>query len=364
MEIRNIIELYENVIIQIATPYSMGTGFYIRAHDIIVTNEHVVKGNKTVVIGGKQFEKQMTDVLFLDTRFDVAFLSPPVGHSMSDIYIKKISEVHEGDKVIALGHPFDLKYSVTQGIVSSLLHEEDDIKYIQHDAALNPGNSGGPLVDTNGMVIGINTFIIQNGNNIGFSLPIDYLISCIEDFKLGNGKKGVRCLSCKKISFEKEGITSKHCSNCGASLTMISDLDEYEPYGVCLGIEGMINLLGYPVALTRRGPNNWSIKKGSATVNVSYYEKTGLLVGDVYMCTLPENNIEALYKYLLKQNYVLHGLSFSVRDQDIILSLLIYDQYINTETMYKLFNSLLSTADKYDNELVEVFDAKWKSENK
>jgi serine protease Do len=316
-----------------------------------------------VVIAGRLFEKQLTDVIYLDAKYDIAFLRPPTDHKMHSIKVKNLSDIHEGDKVIAIGHPFDLKYTVTQGIVSSLLHEEEGIRYIQHDAALNPGNSGGPLVDTNGMVIGINTFIIQNGNNIGFSLPIDYLLSCLEDFKTGDGQKGVRCLSCRKISFEKLGITSKHCSNCGASLAMISDLDDYEPYGVCLGVEGMIEKLGYAVALSRRGPNNWSIKKGSATVNISYYEKTGLLVGDVYMCTLPENNIDALYKYLLQQNYILQGMNFSVKDQDIILSLLIYDQYINGETMYKLFYSLLATADRYDNDLVEKFGARWKLEN-
>jgi serine protease Do len=274
-----------------------------------------------------------------------------------------LDNIHEGDSVVAIGHPFDLKYSVTQGIISSLTHEEGDTKFIQHDAALNPGNSGGPLVDSSGMIIGINTFIIQNGNSIGFSLPVNYLESCINDFKVGIGAKGVRCQSCQKISFEKKGITSKHCFNCGASITMISQLDEYEPSGVCHTIERMINEMGYLSALARKGPNNWSIKKGSATVNISYYEKTGLLVGDVYMCTLPENNISELYHFLLKQNYILQGCNFSVKDQDIILSLLIYDQYINSDTMMKLFNSLLATADKYDNILIEKFGAKWKLEN-
>ncbi|MBK8626212.1 MAG: trypsin-like peptidase domain-containing protein [Saprospiraceae bacterium] len=363
MDIRDIINLYESAIVQIATPYSTGTGFYIKAFEMIITNEHVVRGNKSVVIAGKNFEKEIADIIYLDSKYDIAFLKPPLSHEMSAVSIGDFDKIHEGDKVIAIGHPFGLKYTVTQGIISSLLHEEEDVKYIQHDAALNPGNSGGPLVDSKGMVIGINTFVIQNGNKIGFSLPITYMVSCIMDFNEGKGKKGVRCPSCKKISFEGNHIISAHCVNCGTALTMISLLEDYEPYGVCLSIENMISQLGYPVALTRKGPNNWSIKNGSATVNISYYEKTGLLVGDVYMCTLPESNIDKVYYYLLQQNYVLQGLSFSVKDQDIILSLLIYDQYINSETMLKLFNSLLTAADKYDNELIEKFGAKWKVEN-
>ena len=363
METRAIISLYENVIIQIATPYSTGTGFYLKNFDLIITNEHVVRGNKNAVVAGKKFEKQIVPVLYADTKYDLAFLKPPVGHKMLEVMINAEVNQDEGDKVIAIGHPFDLKYTVTQGIISSMLHKEDDINYIQHDAALNPGNSGGPLVDTEGKVIGINTFIIQNGNSIGFSLPSSYLISCIEAFKKGNGQRGVRCPSCKHISFEKEGSASKHCAVCGASISMLSLIEDYEPYGISSTVEEMISKLGYPVALTRKGPNNWSLKKGSASINISYYEKTGLLVGDVYLSTLPENNIDKLYHFLLRQNYQLEGMSFSIKEQDIILSLLIFDQYLNADTLYRLFSNLLTTADKYDNVLVDIYGAKWKPEN-
>ncbi len=362
MNTREIISLFENVIIQIATPYSTGTGFYLKAYDIIVTNEHVVRGNKYAVVAGKSFEKQLVPVLYMDTKYDLAFLSPPVHHQMPEIKTGSKQSLDEGDKVIAIGHPFDLKYTVTQGIISSLLHQEEEVSYIQHDAALNPGNSGGPLVDTGGKVIGINTFIIQNGNSIGFSLPTEYLIRCIEEFREGQGAKGVRCPSCKHICFEKTGYDPKYCPVCGTSITMISQIEEYEPYGVCNSVEEIISRLGYAVALTRKGPNTWSLKKGSATVNISYYEKTGLLVSDVYLCTLPENKIEDLYYYLMKQNYEMEGMSLSINDQDIILSLLIYDQYLNGETLFKLFNNLLTTADKYDNVLVESFGARWKNE--
>jgi len=361
MDTKLIIPLYENVIIQIATPYSTGTGFYLKSADLIVTNEHVIRGNKNCVIAGKNFAKQLVDVLYVDTKYDLAFIKSPVGHQMPDISTGEAALLDEGERVIAIGHPFDLKYTVTQGIISSMLHKEEDVDYIQHDAALNPGNSGGPLVDINGNVIGINTFIIQNGNSIGFSLPVYYLIKCIEEFKKGSGAAGVRCPSCKHISFEKEGSESKYCPICGTHLVMISQIEDYEPYGVCSTVEEIIGKLGYPVALTRKGPNTWSLNNGSAIVNISYYEKTGLLVGDVYLCTLPENKISELYYYLLRENYALEGMTLSIREQDIILSLLIYDQYINTETMYKLFKNLLSTADKYDNILVDTFGAHWKN---
>ncbi|MBK9735462.1 MAG: trypsin-like peptidase domain-containing protein [Saprospiraceae bacterium] len=361
MEVKGIILDFEDVIIQIATPYSTGTGFYVKSFDVIVTNEHVIRGNKSVVIAGKGVSKFLGSVVYLDAMYDLAFIEAPF-ELQKEVSLDLEAKSEKGDSVIAIGHPFDLKYTVTQGIISSLHHHERDIDYIQHDAALNPGNSGGPLVNSKGEVIGVNTFIMKDGHNIGFALPVSYLITCLNEFKQGNGAKGVRCNSCRQVSFENLGDKSKHCLICGSAIQVISQIEDYEPSGICNTVENMISRLGYNVAITRKGPNNWTLKKGSATINISYYDKTGLLVGDVFMSSLPGNNIDELYAFLLKQNYLLEGTTFSVRGQDIILSLLIYDQYLNANTMFKLFENLLLTADKYDNILTDVYGAKWKKE--
>lgn len=357
---RDIISFFEKVIIQIATPYSTGTGFYLADFDIIVTNEHVIRGNKRAIIAGTEFEKQIVEVLYLDAKYDIAFLEAPMNHTMPKVKVAPTDHLDEGESVIAVGHPFDLKYTATQGIISSLLHQENDIRYIQHDAALNPGNSGGPLVDSQGHIIGVNTFIIQNGNSIGFSLPSDYLLQSINEYKKGNGQKGVRCHSCNHISFESDEKASGYCDVCGAPMDMISQIEDYEPFGVSKTVEYILTNLGYNAPLTRKGPNNWSIKKGSALVNISYYEKTGMLIGDVFLCTLPDKNIDKLYHFLLRKNHSLKGLSLSVKDQDIILSLLIFDQYIHQDTLQKLFSRLVDTADKIDTELIEKFGARQK----
>lgn len=360
-ETKEIISSVENIIVQIATPYATGTGFYLKSYDLIITNEHVVRGNQNVVIAGKAFKKQMTAVMFMDEKYDLAFLHAPKEHNMNTIDCGDITKIDEGDKVLAVGHPFDLKFTTTQGIISNLTHQEDDITYIQHDAALNPGNSGGPLINAQGEIIGVNTFIIQNGNCIGFALPVDILQKCLKDYMSGHGQKGVRCPSCQRISFENSANNSKYCIHCGASITLIHQLEEYEPYGVNNTVEEMISKLGYEVALTRKGPNNWSLVKGSAQMNLSYYEKTGLLIGDVFLCSLPDHQIQSLYYFLLKENYKLQGISFSIRNNDIILSLLIHDQYINNNTLMMLFQNLLKSADYYDNLLIREFGAKWKT---
>ena len=359
---KKVIDLYRDVVIQIATPYSTGTGFYLREYNLIVTNEHVIRGNSEVVVDGGTLNKSLVKVLFLDPKYDLAFLEVPGGIDMPSVQLSTNSNITEGDQILAIGHPFGLKYTATQGIISNTMHEQNDINYIQHDAALNPGNSGGPLVDINGNVVGVNTFIIKDGNNIGFSLPVNYLAETIIEFKELTGETAVRCESCANLVSEST-IDNGYCPHCGAKLNLPADVDKYEPVGVAKTIEEMLIRAKHSVQLSRRGPNNWEIQEGSAKINISYYEKTGLITGDAYLCLLPKKNIKTLYEYLLHQNYEIEGLNFSIKGQDIILSLLIYDRYLNVDTGLKLFQHLFEKADYYDNILVEEYGALWKHDD-
>lgn len=356
---KEVIEKFKEVVIQIATPYSTGTGFYLKEHDIIVTNEHVVRGNREAVIDGKGFDKQITPILYVDQRYDLAFLKASKHlKTLPSITLSNKKEIQEGESVIAVGHPFGLKYTATQGIISNTNHVQNDLKYIQHDAALNPGNSGGPLINEKGNVIGVNTFIIRDGNNIGFSLPVHYLEDTLASFLKGNGEVGIRCHSCSNLVFEST-IDNNYCPHCGTKLELPSTSEKYEPTGVKKTIEELLEKLNYVVDLSRRGPNNWEVVQGSAKINISYHEKTGMIIGDAHLCHLPKENIKPIYKYLLKENFEMEGLTFSVKGQDIILSLLIYDRYFNEDTGMTLIKHLLERSDHYDNILVEEFGANW-----
>lgn len=356
-----IIDKYKDIVIQIATPYSTGTGFYIGDHDIIITNEHVVRDNKSVIIDGDLIDMQIVDVLYIDSKFDLAFIEAPRDLEVLHNGIAQGGELNEGNNVIAIGHPYGLKYTVTKGIISNLVHEQSGVKYIQHDAALNPGNSGGPLIDLTGKIIGINTFIIRDGNNIGFSLPVRYLKDTIDDFLKGGGEKGVRCDSCLNVVFEHT-VEQGYCPHCGTKITMISEISAYEAMGISKIVEEMLEELEFEVELSRRGPKNWEIPHGSAKINIAYNVKNGLIICDAYLCELPSEGIKPIYEYLLRQNHTLEGFSLSIKDQDIIISLLIFDQYLNRATGIKLFNQLFEQADYYDNILVEEYGAKWKEQ--
>lgn len=355
---KGVIESYKKIVIQIATPNSVGTGFYLGAYGLIVTNEHVIRGNPEVVIDGLSIQKQIAKVLFTDPKLDLAFLKAP-----EDIDAQAVSlfagSIKEGAGVIAIGHPFGLKYTATSGIISNAKHEHEETRFYQHDAALNPGNSGGPLLNEAGEIIGVNTFIIQEGNNIGFSLPVSYLETALESYKALQGQVATKCGSCTNIVQEQDA-EDKYCPHCGAQIEMPSMAEAYEAVGISKTVEDMLITLGHNVMLSRKGPNSWEIREGSARIHISYYEKMGYLYADSHLAILPKQNIKPIYEYLLRENFKVEGLTFSIKGNEIVLSLLIYDKYLNVETALDLFQHLFKKSDDYDNVLVEKFGALWK----
>lgn len=357
------LKTFEGIIVQIATPYCTGIGFYIKKYDLIITNEHLVRGNKKVAVFGKLFDHLEAQICYLDSVYNIAFIQMQDAQVMPEIEINWEKTPQKNEKVASIALKNGGSFYTQEGHILEPFNSIEQISYIKHNAALNPSSSGSPLVDINGMVIGINTFIIQHGISVGYTMPTCQIKKLIFDFLEGQGRDGVRCQQCLHINFENSGIVSSNCVNCGTPIAMISQMVDFEPSGICRTVEDMIYKLGFSPVFTRRGLNNWSIRKGSAVLNISYYEKTGLLIGDVYVCVLPNQGLEALYEYLLAQNNNLEAMAFSIKDQDIILSLLIYDQFLNVETMYKLFDKLLVTADKYDNLLVDQFGASWNLEN-
>lgn len=354
----SIFDQYKSVIIQIATPYSVGTGFYLAAYDLIVTNEHVIRDNREVVIDGELFDRQLVEVLYLDELHDLAFLRAPRKHELPSVSLRSDSDLQVGEIVLSLGYPFGQNYQSKEGKIDSIGYEEDEISFYEHSALLSPGNSGGPLFDPEGYLVGVNTFLIRSGQEIGYSLPLSKLKQGLEVYSASEADYLIKCGECKKVIADPEG-PSRRCTNCGGKVAYLSHIPLYEPIGINKQIEEMLTELNHNAILSRRGPYNWEVEQGSAMIHVAYHEKTGLITGDAHLCTMPDNDILALYSYLLKANYELEGLSFTVRDNEIILSLLIFDQYLNKLTSLRLFEHLFKMADHYDDILVDSFNAKW-----
>jgi serine protease Do len=351
MEPQYIIEKYQKAIIQIATPSGAGTGFYIKEYDFIITNNHVVEDLAEVSIAGKLFEKTLSRVWYTDRKHDLAFLEAPKNVELPEIKLGEYEKLKDGDVVVAIGHPYGLNYSATQGVISKVDRIREGVKFIQIDAAINPGNSGGPLVNLDGEVIGVNSYIIRGGDNLGFALPVSYLRDALRIYQPNRGQASTRCYSCGFLVLPANIDAKKYCPSCGSEVQLpVPPEKEAEPAGTAKTIEEILKELGKDVKLAREGSNNWSVKEGSAKIRLTYNPNNYFIAADAFLCQLPPDaaNIKPLYRFLLEENYRISGMSLSCMKQDIVLSCITYDLDITKESGIKIFRNLFKQADYYD----------------
>jgi serine protease Do len=358
MDAQQIIEQYQKAIIQIATASGTGTGFYIKEFDLIVTNDHVVGNNAEVTIAGKAFDKAFSRVWYTDRKHDLAFLEAPKNIELPEIRLGRYEEMKDGDQVVAIGHPYGLNYTATQGVISKVDRIRDGLKFIQIDAAINPGNSGGPLVNNKGEVIGVNSFIIRGGDNLGFALPVSYLRDALQMYLPNKGKASTRCFSCDYLVTSSNIDSGKYCPSCGTEVKLLEIPEkEVELVGAAKTIEDTLKVLGKDVRLAREGANNWSVKEGSAKIKIVYNAENFFIAGDAYLCQMPSDvvKIKSLYQFLLQENYRTNGLVLSCVKQNIVLSCIMYDLDMNKETGAETFRNLFKKADHYDDFLKKEY---------
>lgn len=181
VDFSGIIRTAVDSIVNIKTNSAQATGFIIASNGYVVTNAHVLGDAIYVNAITSEREIKKMELIGYDNNLDVALLK--IDGSYPYLEFEDINNVEIGEKVIAIGNPLGLSFSVSEGIVSGKNRkgQNDLAAYIQTDAALNPGNSGGPLINTNGKVIGINNFKIAGGESLGFALQSDYVVKSIND---------------------------------------------------------------------------------------------------------------------------------------------------------------------------------------
>ncbi|HVA66969.1 MAG TPA: trypsin-like peptidase domain-containing protein [Elusimicrobiota bacterium] len=179
---------------------AIGSGSILTPQGLVVTNGHVVQmagvgGTVMVVLSnGKQYKAKVL-TFSAPERKDIAFLQlPDIGAPWPTVPIGNSAALKEGDRVIAMGHPLGLPFTVSQGVVSGL-KDPDGVEprgelyhdMIQTDAPITHGNSGGPLLNQEGEQIGINTAGVDAGGNIGFAIPMNDVLAALGEFaKTGN----------------------------------------------------------------------------------------------------------------------------------------------------------------------------------
>jgi len=176
-----IIEDVIKSVVTIRTDISQGTGFIIHHEGYIVTNYHVMENVRSAGIYTYDGEMHQVNLVGYNTNFDIALLKIPGDYD--PLKLADSDDVQIGERVIAIGNPLGLQFSVSQGIVSNIhqIGPKGLEAYIQTDAALNPGNSGGPLINKQGKVIGINNFKIKETEGMGFALESNYIKDTVNE---------------------------------------------------------------------------------------------------------------------------------------------------------------------------------------
>ncbi|WP_441493281.1 DegQ family serine endoprotease [Bosea sp. 2RAB26] len=171
---------------------SLGSGVIVDASGLVVTNNHVIEGMSEVKVAFADKREVEATIVLRDPRTDLAVLKLNGAKDLSAIDLADSDQLQVGDIVLAIGNPFGVGQTVTQGIVSALARTQvgvaDAQSFIQTDAAINPGNSGGALVDMEGRLIGINTAIFSRSggsHGIGFAIPSSMVRVVVESAKSG-----------------------------------------------------------------------------------------------------------------------------------------------------------------------------------
>ena len=177
---------------QRGTVHAQGSGFLVSAEGLILTNAHVVDGAKEVTVKLADHREFKAKVLGADRSSDIAVLKIDA-HDLPTVRLGNSDQLRVGDYVLAIGEPFGLEETATAGIVSAKgrsLPGDGYVPFIQTDAAVNPGNSGGPLFDDTGAVVGINAQIYTTSGGyegVSFAVPINLAVQ-IKDQIVKTGK--------------------------------------------------------------------------------------------------------------------------------------------------------------------------------
>jgi serine protease Do len=344
---------FSKSVVKIGSRNGTGTGFFLKKYNTIVTNQHVVGSEKEVFIEDSHKNRYLAKVAFVSTDKDIAFLK--TDHTFTDaeeVNLSTTDNLKTNDKVFVVGYPFGMPFTVTEGIVSSPNQSLSDGKsYIQTDAAVNPGNSGGPLIDSAGNIIGITTSKFNNADNIGFAVPIKTLNEEINSIDLNSlNQFSIKCASCGAIISE----VTEYCQQCGN--TIDKQIFETQPLNFIGNfVEPAIHMAGINPVLTRTSHESWNFHKGSAEIRVFIFDYNYLYI------TSPINeismtNMEELLKYLVSSEHTPYKLG--IYENKIFISLRTPLSAISSPKSQEIQSNIAKIIDKAD-ELDDYFVSKF-----
>ncbi|MCC6643727.1 trypsin-like peptidase domain-containing protein [Candidatus Peregrinibacteria bacterium] len=352
MDITTDLKALSRAVVKISTAAGSGSGFYLKDRGIIVTNYHVISGFMRVGLETQNKDRFPAKVVFINPTYDLAFLLPEGPLDLPSLTVQSVENIQSMEPVSVLGFPFGMPFTITNGIISSADQLLDGKRYIQTDAAVNPGNSGGPMVNSRGEVIGVTTCKFNNADNVGFAVPANQLLDELNSFAENKEMKySFKCVSCNHLIFDK----IEYCPNCGMEVDVAKYFAEPQVSPIALFVEKAIEGMQVDPVIARSGQDFWEFHKGSALIRI-------FIMRNYYLCAtsplvkLPKDKIEEFYKYILGQPHAPFYLG--INNNLVYLSYRIYlgdMDSVDREQLQRNFSELANKADEIDHLLNEKF---------
>lgn len=317
----------KDYVYKVITSSGSGSAFNVKGHPYIVTNWHVVQGHQKVAIERPDKSRYLGDVVMVNPHKDIALISvSELSQQDSPIELDENLVVENGQTVHIGGYPYGMPFTVTKGIISSAEQLLDGQTFVQTDAAVNSGNSGGVMFNEESKLIGvIASKFTDDADNIGFAIPHLALKDELDSYKFQEEKFRVRCHSCGGYLEEK----SKFCQDCGGSIKE-GLFDEPEPTFLEKIVNQSLQNVDLMPILCTIGSERWEfyyekilirLFKSSSTIFATYSP----------LCKLPKGNIEELLKELTSNKYKTFKIGIERDNNAIVIFYRFYLTDLNLE---------------------------------
>ncbi|RAW02694.1 trypsin-like peptidase domain-containing protein [Pseudochryseolinea flava] len=345
---------FEPFVFKVITASGSGSSFYLRDKKIFVTNYHVVGQFKNVSLQDPTGSRHLAQVILANPYEDIAFLKVEQDFEVPSLNLQ-MNPVARGEQVYVAGFPFGMPFTVTEGIVSAPSQLMNGKNYVQTDAAVNPGNSGGPVFNQHGDVIGITTSKFTSADNMGFAVPIASLVEEFDSLPhLVNNTFNLVCESCSALIQER----SAYCNNCGQNIDE-KLFDEPSLTDLAIFCEQALVELGVNPVLARQGHEFWEFYHGSSLVRMFVYNQSYLYVTSP-INQLPMQNMQALLEEITSKDVEPYKLGIWEKEVYVSYRIHITDIYGPRHNEVKQnIAGLYRKANELDDYLAEKFGCKF-----
>lgn len=341
------------IVYKVAHSGGSGSCFYYKERGLFVTNYHVVEGYDTVAIHDQKRKPYVAHVVLVNPELDIALLSAEGDFDhLPALSLANDEELAIGNKVTVAGFPYGMPFTVTEGTVSSPKQLMQGRNYIQTDAAVNPGNSGGPIFNGRQELVGVTVSKFTNADNMGFGIRVADLRALLESIgELDLNTFAVQCNSCDALAVDG----AEYCTHCGKQLPReVWKKAELSPLSVFC--EETIAQMGTNPVMARDGFEYWRFHQGSSEIRIFAYDDE-YLFGVSLVCLLPKTNVAPVLDYLLTAD--IYPYKFGLSDREIVLAYRVHLSDFSAEGRAEEIRQHLialgQKADELDNYLVETF---------